>query len=148
MNFEDDDSDKKPKTGMPHRDLADNVAFFHRQMSFVNWLPNERDCPVSYEVYYKSTDYVYNPHDQRHEGTVQIKEYKCVIFMFPKGCEKTTTVISFHQSTRKSQNDRGFKEELCWLLNYFGAHGWLEHKRTNSVYAKPKQEKWNNLFGN
>lgn len=153
-----DEADVKLQSGRPHPDANDNVNFFYKLMGRVIWLPNDRDCPLTYEVHDKDTEPCLDPESQRYVNAEKIKEYKCVMFFFPHKGVKNSTIVSFHQPARKTKTETGFREELCAALNFFGEHGWIEHKFKNADgspkkagYVKPENKPadgWDKLFGN
>ncbi len=158
-----DDGDNKgfkATLPQPHPDLAENIAYFNKQMGRVRWLPNDRECPVRVELHDTYNQQIFNPQTGKNETVLKVKEYMHVLFIFPKGQEMATFNISFHQTCRRSDKFAGFKDELAAALNYFGQHGWLENtvKNNNGTFRDPnknktapgaydRDDKWNELFG-
>lgn len=45
---------------------------------------------------------------------------------------RKTAVLNFHQSHRKSDNNHGFCEDICSIMNRLGKLGYVSHKQKNA----------------
>ncbi len=137
MDFSDYKKKQTEVSKGPHPDFHKNKTFFDMQMSRVAWKLHKIDDEYIPIVQYEFQTVgggkkIFDPGSSSFVNSSS--DLSAVIFVFPSGPKdnKSTFVISFHQDSRKNDKSPGFKEGLCYALNYLGSKKWLAHKDKNS----------------
>lgn len=126
------------KSSQPHPHAVENYNFTLRQLgnavvtgSKIEW-NGELIDPVRWEISDMTEELIFNPLEGKYDRIKRLVEPKNITFVFYKRNSMQTTHLSFHVPSRSDGKVSGFKEQLCNILNTFGALGLMQHKTRNS----------------